>query len=220
MGFSDELRNTITGNQDNDVAKRKMEEELNQRVDQLYYYYMSVLISQIVGKVKDDARVRASRISNTNIKEISGRIDIHRIPFIIPYFEDDKESMEIQRILRNKPLKLERANEKGIIIEMPYPTLKLEKTRYSLIELNYVNTYSARFVDDSEFFFEMLENMLKLNDITIKSINCPFTYHGSANIEELKYATYSLPIKFDWIEYRSNMKPVFAGISFDYSIKL
>lgn len=224
MPFSDELRNQINAQINAQMATDDLKAEIEKRVEKIYDYYMAEAIQDITQKIKTEARNVASRMTSFDKKEINGTFDFSlSMNQVIPFKDYDTEGKAIQEILiKNKIKEVRNANTTGVIMNIPYPTIQLEKSRYSLLDLNYINKYEARFSGYSKRFFEILETRLQLDGISMGKIYCllhtVFPFHSALNIE---FFTYHLPTSFTCVEVSNkDKKHVPINMYFDYSIKL
>ena len=224
MPFSDELRNQINAQINAQMAIDDLKAEIEKRVEKIYDYYMAEAIQDITKKIKTEARNVASRMTSFDKKEINGTFDFSfSMNQVIPFKDYDTEGKAIQEILiKNKIKEVRNANTTGVIMNIPYPTIQLEKSRYSLLDLNYINKYEARFSGYSKRFFEILETRLQLDGISMGKIYCllhnVLPFHSSLNIE---FFTYHLPTSFTCEEgSNKGKKHVPSRMYFDYSIKL
>ena len=88
MAFSDELRNQIANNYNEQRSIDELRDEIKRRAEKyeekMYDSYMVELIRSITEKIKDQARYQASTITSLDKKEISGTFSFSNISTIVP----------------------------------------------------------------------------------------------------------------------------------------
>ena len=227
MDFTDELRNQINAN----ISEENLKAEIEKRVEILYDYYMVQAIHKITKEIKDQIRLEVGRMTSFNRKEINGRFQF-KDSILIPYDDYDTEGKAIQEILKNRKIDVKNANINGVIIDIPYPTVQIEKSKYSLFDLSYNNKYTVSFCGHSKRFFEILEANLQKEGISMGKIYCTIDYyysnafsvypgyHPSINSQTIEFFTYRLPTSSEWmiVQEKKHILPV--RMHFDYSIKL